>query len=73
MILLANGEDTKSRKQLKQSSKNIYFFSVFVNFPANISYTPALGLKEVYTVSNTWGQKMSNNITKVVRKYIYLE
>jgi len=61
MISVANGEDRESRKQLKQCSKNISFFSSFVNFPANMSYTSALGSKEVYTVSSTWGPKMSNN------------
>jgi len=48
MISVANGEDKESRKQLKQCSKNISFFSSFVNFPANMSYTSALGSKEVY-------------------------
>jgi hypothetical protein len=54
MILAANGEDKNSRKQLKQGSKkNISFFSAFVNFPANMSYTPTLGSKQVYTISST--------------------
>jgi hypothetical protein len=33
--------------------KNISFFSAFVNFPANMSYTPTLGSKQVYTISST--------------------
>jgi hypothetical protein len=41
--------------------KNISFSSVFVNFPANISYTPALGSTRVHTIFSTWGPKMSNN------------
>jgi len=62
MILAAKGKDKKSRKQLKQGSKkNISFSSTFVNFPANMSYTPTLGSKQVYTVSSTWGPKLSNN------------
>jgi len=32
MILTAKGEDKEGRKQLKQHSKNISFFSVFVDF-----------------------------------------
>jgi hypothetical protein len=62
MFSVANGEDKESRKQLKQRLKNISFFFAFVNFPANISYTPALGSKEIYIISSTWGPKMSNNI-----------
>jgi hypothetical protein len=61
MILAAKGEAKESRKQLKQGSKNISFFSAFVNFPANMSCTPTLGLKEVYTISSTWPPKLSNN------------
>jgi hypothetical protein len=61
MILAAKGEDKKGRKQLKQGSKNISFFSTFVNLPANISKTPALGSKKVHTIFSTWGPKMSNN------------
>jgi len=37
MILAAKGEDKEGRKRLKQGSKNIYFFSTFVNLPANMS------------------------------------
>jgi hypothetical protein len=32
MILAAKGEDKEGRKHLKQGSKNISFFSTFVNF-----------------------------------------
>ena len=56
------GKDKESRKQLKQGSKkNISFSSAFVNFLANMSYTPTLGSKRVYTISSTWGPKLSNN------------
>jgi len=61
MILAAKGKDKKSRKQLKQGFEKKNYFSAFVNFSANMSYTPALGSEEVYIVSSTWGQKMSNN------------
>jgi hypothetical protein len=62
MILAAKGKDKESRKQLKQGSKkNIYFSSSFVNFLANMRYTPTLGSEWVYTISNTWGPKLSNN------------
>jgi hypothetical protein len=45
---------------LKGSKK--YFFSfIFVNFPANMSYTPILGLKGIHTIFNMWGLKISNN------------
>jgi hypothetical protein len=37
MILAANREDKENRKQLKQGSKNISFFSAFVNLPVNMS------------------------------------
>jgi hypothetical protein len=37
MILVAKEEDKKGRKQLKQGSKNISFFSAFVNLPAYMS------------------------------------
>ena len=37
MILAAKGEDKESGKQLKQGSKNISFFSAFINLPANMS------------------------------------
>jgi hypothetical protein len=37
MILAAKGEDKESGKQLIQGSKNISFFSAFVNLPANMS------------------------------------
>jgi len=53
-------------KRVENSSnrvrKNISFSSAFVNFPSNMSYTPALGSKGVNTIFSTWGQKMSNNI-----------
>jgi hypothetical protein len=56
------GEGKKSRKQLKQGSKkNISFSPAFVNFPLNMSYTPALGSKKVHTIFTMWGPKMSNN------------
>jgi hypothetical protein len=47
MILAAKGKDKESRKQLKQGSKKkkyiyISFSSTFVNFLANMSYTPTL-------------------------------
>jgi hypothetical protein len=62
MILAVKGKDKESRKQLKQGSKkNIYFSSAFVNFLANMRYTPTLGSKRVYTISSTWGPKLSNN------------
>ena len=64
MILAAKGKDKESRKQLKQGFEKyiyIYFSLFFVNFSANMSYTLALGSKEVYIVSSTWGPKMSNN------------
>jgi hypothetical protein len=62
MILAAKRKDKESRKQLKQVLEKKYIsFSTFVNFPANMSYTFALGSKEVYIVSSTWGPKMSNN------------
>ena len=69
-ILAAKGEDKESRKQLKQGSKNISFFA-FINFPANMSYTLALGSKEVYTVSSTWGLKMINNTTNQKEGELY--
>jgi len=59
---LAEGGDKKSRKQLKQGLKNISFSPAFVNFPSNMSYTPALGSKGVYTIFSMWGPKMSNKI-----------
>jgi hypothetical protein len=59
--LAAKGKDKEGRKQLKQGSTNISSFSAFVNLAPNMSYTPPLGSKEVYTVSSTWGPKMSNN------------
>jgi hypothetical protein len=37
MILAAKGKDKEGRKQPKQGSKNISFFSAFVNLPANMS------------------------------------
>ena len=30
-------EDKEGRKQLKQGLKNIFFFSAFINLPANMS------------------------------------
>jgi CO dehydrogenase/acetyl-CoA synthase delta subunit len=59
--LAAKRKDKEGRKQLKYGSTNISSFSAFVNLAANISYTLALGSKEVYAVSSTWGPKMSNN------------
>ena len=64
MILAAKRKDKEERKQLKHGSTNISSFFAFVNIPSNMSYTLALGSKEVYTISSTWGQKISNN-----RKY----
>jgi len=64
MILAAKGKDKESRKQLKQGFEKkiyIYFSLHFCQFSSNMSYTLALGLKEVYIVSSTWGPKMSNN------------
>jgi hypothetical protein len=61
MILAAKGEDKESRKLLKQGSKNISLFFVFVNLPATMSYTLAFGSKKVHTISSMWGPKMSNN------------
>jgi hypothetical protein len=58
MILATKGKDKESRKQLKQGSKNISFFYVFVN---SSTITPAFSSKEVHTISNMWGSKMSNN------------
>ena len=60
-ISTAKGKDKESRKQLKQGSKNTFFFFAFVNLPANMSLTLVFGSKEVHTISSMWGQKMSNN------------
>jgi hypothetical protein len=37
MILATKGEDKESKKQLKQDSKNISFFSIFFNFSTIMS------------------------------------
>jgi len=65
MTLVVKGEDKEGRKQLNQGSKNISFFFIFVNFSANMSYTPALGSKEVYTVRNTRGDVVVSNAMKI--------
>jgi hypothetical protein len=44
-----------------EQKKNISFSSAFVNFLANMSYTPTLGSKRAYTISSTWDPKLSNN------------
>jgi hypothetical protein len=63
MILVVKGKDKKSRKQLKQGFKKTkYFFLCFCQSSGEYelnSYT--LCSKEVYTVSSTWGPKLSNN------------
>jgi hypothetical protein len=65
MILATKGKDKESIKQLKQGSKKkISFSSAFVNFLANMNYTPTLGSKRVYTISSTWGPKLSNNTSQ---------
>ena len=60
------GEDKNNTKQLKQGSKKIFLSSTFVNFLANMSYTHALSPKEVHTIFNMWGPKMSNNKSDMI-------
>jgi hypothetical protein len=48
-------------RDLSNLKNNISFSSAFVNFLANMSYTPTLGSKWVYTISSTWGPKLSTN------------
>jgi hypothetical protein len=64
MILVVKGKDKKREQKTAQTGfekKNISFSFAFVNFLANMSYTPTLGSKLVYTISSTWGPKLSNN------------
>jgi CO dehydrogenase/acetyl-CoA synthase delta subunit len=61
MILAAKGKDKEAENSSNRVSKKNISLSIFVNFPANMSYTLALGSKEVYIVSSTWGPKTSNN------------
>jgi hypothetical protein len=63
--LAAKGEDKKEEVEssLNRVGKNIYFSFAFVNFPTNMSYSLALGSKEVHTTFNMWGPKISNNTT----------
>jgi hypothetical protein len=44
--LAAKGEDKKIENSSNRVRKNISFSSAFVNFLANMSYTPALGSKK---------------------------
>jgi hypothetical protein len=46
MLLAAKGEDKKIENSSNRVRKNISFSSAFVNFLANMSYTPALGSKK---------------------------
>jgi hypothetical protein len=61
--LVAKGKDKKEQKtaQTRFWKKKISF-STFVNFLGNMSYTPTLGSKRVYTISSMWGPESSNNI-----------
>jgi len=60
--LAAKGGIKRVENNSNRVRKNISFSSAFVNFPSNMSYTPALGSKGVHTIFSTWGPKMSNNI-----------
>jgi len=53
MLLAAKGGIKRVENNSKRVRKNISFSSAFVNFPLNMSYTPALGSKRVHTIFST--------------------